>query len=89
MFRRYLFELIGGMIQSILRALRRPEFFSEKSAMNLIRFGALVGALLLGLHSFFDYAMAKSDISAELKNAQALLAEGKDGQPPGYERSPE
>jgi TPR repeat protein len=47
--------------------------------MNLICFSTIFGALLLGLFMPFDQSLAKSNVAAELKNAQALLAKGEYG----------
>jgi TPR repeat protein len=45
--------------------------------MNRIRFGTILGALLLGLFMPLAQSLAKSDAAAELRNAQALLAKGE------------
>jgi TPR repeat protein len=45
--------------------------------MNRIRFGTILGVLLLGLFMPLAQSLAKSDAAAELRNAQALLAKGE------------
>lgn len=45
--------------------------------MNLIRIGTILGALLLSLFVPLGQSPAKSDVAAELRTAQALLAKGE------------